>query len=104
MAFADKLATLPKIDKIKTLQLYGGKHSELLGEIANQPGQTGSVAVYYHLGVKYGAISPKAAREGLELYAEHADDARQHPGKHPNIDRLFAIIESGDFVSVRVIE
>lgn len=104
MTFAENLAKLPKVDKIQKLQLYGGTHSELLGEIENKPGQSGSVAVYYHLGVKYGAISPKAAREGLELYAEHTDDARAHPGKHPNIDRLFQIIESGDFVSVRVIE
>ncbi|MEK8090239.1 DUF2322 family protein [Thermithiobacillus plumbiphilus] len=104
MAFADNLATLPKVDNVKKLQLYGGTHSELLEEIDNKPGQSGSVAVYYHLAVKYGALSPKAAREGLELYAEHTEDARANPGRHPNIDRLFGIIESGDFVSVRVVE
>jgi hypothetical protein len=29
----------------------------------------------------------------LQLYAEHTADARLHPGKHPNIDRLLAIAE-----------
>lgn len=104
MAFADNLATLPKVDRIKKLQLYGGERSELVAEIENKPGQAGSVAIYYHLAVKYGAVSPKAAREGLELYAEHADDARREPGRHPNIDRLLRVIESGDFLSVRVVE
>ena len=40
----------------------------------------------------YGAITPDAARKGLELFVEHAEDARQHPGKHPNIDRLLDVI------------
>lgn len=104
MTFADNLAILTKVDHIKKLQLYGGERSELMAEIENEPGQAGSVAVYYHLGVKYGAISPKAAHEGLALYAEHTEDARANPGKHPNIDRLFRVIASGDFLSVRVVE
>ena len=36
-----------------------------------------------------------AAKQGLEVFAEHTVDARTHPGKHPNIDRLLAIAESG---------
>jgi hypothetical protein len=51
--------------------------------------------VYNHLGQIYGAITAEAARKGLELYAEHADDARQNPGKHPNIDRLLALVADG---------
>jgi hypothetical protein len=35
------------------------------------------------------------------LYAEHTDDARANPGKHPNIDRLLALIESGARLSVK---
>jgi hypothetical protein len=44
---------------------------------------------------KYGVINAAAAAEGLALYAEHTQDARQNPGKHPNIDRLLAIEASG---------
>lgn len=104
MTFAENIARLPKVDHIKKLVLYGGPRSEFIGEIENRPGQGGSVAIYYHLAIKYGAISPKAAREGLELYAEHAEDARQGAGRHPNIDRLLRIIAEGDFVAVRVVQ
>ena len=40
-------------------------------------------------------VAAAAAEEGLRLYAEHSADARAHPGKHPNIDRLFDIIAQG---------
>jgi hypothetical protein len=38
---------------------------------------------------------------GLKLYAEHAEDARQHPGKHPNVDRLAALIEEKKTLRVK---
>jgi hypothetical protein len=44
---------------------------------------------------------PEAARKGLELYAEHTVDARQNPGKHPNIDRLLALAEGGELLRVK---
>ena len=34
-----------------------------------------------------------AARAGLEFYAEHTEDARANPGKHPNIDRLLELAQ-----------
>ena len=55
------------------------------------PGTWVSWSMY--LAQTYGAITPDAARKGLELFAEHADDARQFPGRHPNIDRLLGLIE-----------
>jgi hypothetical protein len=69
--------------------------------IENKPGQTGSLAVYNHLGQIYGAITAEAARKGLELYAEHTEDARQNPGKHPNIDRLLALTDGKDLLRVK---
>ena len=47
--------------------------------------------MYTALADKHGAINEDAAKEGLEIYAEHTADAVAHPGKHPNIDRLIAI-------------
>ena len=47
------------------------------------------------------AISPEAAKKGLELYAEHTEDARANPGKHPNIDRLIGLIERGETLRVK---
>jgi hypothetical protein len=69
--------------------------------IENKAGSQGSLSVYNHLGQTYGAITPDAARKGLELYAEHTEDARLHPGKHPNIDRLFELAEKKQTLRVK---
>lgn len=94
MAFADNLKQLPRISHLAAIQLLDGDGA-VAGMIENKPGQTGSLSVYNHLGQIYGAITVEAARKGLELYAEHADDARQNPGKHPNIDRLLTLAAQG---------
>jgi len=42
-----------------------------------------------------GEITRQAAYLGVAIYAEHIDDSHPNPGKHPNIDRLFNVINSG---------
>lgn len=91
MGFADNLKQLPRISHLAALQLWDG--DELVATIENKPGQAGSLAVYNHLAQLYGAIGVDAAKKGLELFAEHTADARAHPGKHPNIDRLLKLLE-----------
>ena len=100
MAFADKLKTLPGVSHLAALQLLDAA-GEVVATIENKPGQAGSLAVYNHLAQLYGAISPEAAKKGLELYAEHTEDARANPGKHPNIDRLIGLIERGETLRVK---
>lgn len=100
MAFADNLKQLPKISHLAALNLLKPDGS-VVATIENKPGQAGSLAVYAHLAQIYGAIGPEAARKGLELYAEHTDDARATPGKHPNIDRLIGLIERGETLRVK---
>jgi len=90
MAFADNLKQLPKISHLAGLELI--ENDAVVARIENKPGQAGSLAVYNHLAQIYGAITPEAARRGLELFAEHAEDARANPGKHPNIDRLLRLL------------
>lgn len=90
MAFADNLKQLPRISHLAAIRLLDNA-GLVAATIENKAGQAGSLAVYNHLGQIYGAITGEAARKGLELFAEHADDARQNPGKHPNIDRLLAL-------------
>ncbi len=63
--------------------------------IENKAGSQGSLTVYNHLAQVWGSINPEAAKQGLEVFAEHTADARTNPGKHPNIDRLLAIAETG---------
>ena len=90
--FAENLKKLPGISHLAAINLLDAE-GDVVAVIENKAGSQGSLAVYNHLAQTYGAITPDAARKGLELYAEHAEDARQHPGKHPNIDRLTALIE-----------
>ncbi len=94
MAFADNLKQLPRVSHLAAIRLLDG-NGEVVASIENKPGQAGSLAIYNHLGQTYGAITAEAARKGLDLYAEHTEDARQNPGKHPNIDRLLALAAEG---------
>ena len=100
MAFADNLKQLPGVSHLAALQLLD-EAGQVLTTIENKPGQAGSLAVYNHLAQLYGAIGPDAAKKGLELYAEHGEDARLNPGKHPNIDRLIGLMERGESVRVK---
>ena len=102
MVFADKLKTLPRVSHLAALNLIDAD-DVVVATIENKPGQTGSLAVYNHLAQLYGAISPEAAKKGIELYAEHTEDAHKHPGKHPNIDRLIGLIERAETLRVKQI-
>lgn len=102
MAFADNLQALPSIDHVAELQLLDAQ-GQVAASIPNQPGKAGSVRLYAALAAKHGRINVAAAQEGLELFAEHTQAAREHPGSHPNIDRLFAVIASGQGFEVRLI-
>jgi hypothetical protein len=90
--FSENLKKLPGISHLAAINLLDTE-GQLVAVIENKPGSQGSLAVYNHLAQTYGAITPDAAKKGLELFGEHADDARAHRGKHPNIDRLLALIE-----------
>ena len=100
MGFAENLKALPGVSHLAAIQLLD-RDGNIVATIENKPGQTGSLAVYNHLGQIYGAITGEAAQKGLELYAEHAADAKAHPGKHPNIDRLVALAAQGDMLRVK---
>ncbi len=100
MSFTENLAQLEAVEQFGRMRLFD-EMGVPNGEIINQPGSSSSFRVYYHLALKWGGIGVKAAQEGLELFAEHTDDARAHPGKHPNIDRLLAVVATGTGYSVR---
>lgn len=103
MPFAENLKTLPAVKHLAALHLQDSL-GQAVATVENKPGQAGSLAVYHALAQRHGGvISPDAAAEGLVLYAEHTDDARRHPGKHPNIDRLLALVASGTTLTVRLV-
>ncbi|MBW8456903.1 MAG: DUF2322 family protein [Thiobacillus sp.] len=101
MNFADTLKTLPEFtgDKIVLTDATGAE----VAAIANAPGTAGSFRVYAYLAQQYGAIDAEAAAEGLAIFAEHTEDASLRPGRHPNIDRLIAILATGAPLSARVV-
>jgi hypothetical protein len=101
--FSDILPTLENADYILRIELLNEDGSSA-GIIENKPGSQGSVKVYHHLWKKWGSITMQAAEQGLKLYAEHTEDAEHYPGKHPNIDRLFSVIQDNKPLSVRMIE
>lgn len=102
MSFVDNLTLLPTTHHIAGLQLHDA-HGRLVATLENKPGQAGSVAVYAALAQRHGHIDQAAAEEGLVLYAEHTAEARANPGKHPNIDRLLAMVEGGRRLTVTVL-
>ncbi|MEI7969404.1 MAG: DUF2322 family protein [Betaproteobacteria bacterium] len=93
--FAENLKSLPPVAHLARLELFREGDPLPVASIENRPGQAGSLAVYHHLVRLHGAIDAAAAQEGLDLYAEHTADARVHPGKHPNIDRLLSLVAEG---------
>lgn len=99
--FSDILATLANADHVQRIALFNQDGSSA-GVIENKPGSSGSVKVYFHLYQKFGGLDVSAAKEGLLLYAEHTQDAKANPGKHPNIDRLLAVIAANTALSLDI--
>ncbi|MBL8418915.1 MAG: DUF2322 family protein [Dechloromonas sp.] len=100
MSFAENLKKLPGISHLSAVNLLD-KAETVVATIENKPGSQGSLAVYNHLAQTYGSINLEAAKKGLEIFAEHTEDARNNPGKHPNIDRLIAIEQGGPVLRVK---
>ncbi len=90
MSFAENLKKLPGISHLAAINLLDAD-GNVVAAIENKPGSQGSLAVYNHLAQTYGSINREAARKGLEIFAEHTEDARINPGRHPNVDRLIAV-------------
>lgn len=99
--FSDFLAELETTDQIQKIELMNPA-GEVVGFIENKPGSQGSVRVFNHLFKKWGSITKDAAKDGLKIYAEHTADAEENPGKHPNIDRLLNVIETGEVLTVSI--
>lgn len=100
--FAELLQTLPPVDHLAALELLDAS-GHTVARLENKPGSAGSVRVYAALAAEFGCINAQAAARGLALYCEHADDARQHTGKHPNIDRLLELVGTEQQWQVRYI-
>lgn len=100
--FKDTLQLLPPVDGVQRVDLLDSGGA-VVASIENLPGKQGSLAVYRYLAQSFGSLDAQAAEHGLALFAEHVADARNRPGAHPNIDRLFAIVDGGEALTIMVV-
>ncbi len=91
MNFKDILETLPSIEHLTGLDVLNDE--TVIHHIPAAPGKLGSLRLYNALAEKFnGKLDRTSAQQGIEWFAEHVEDAKQNPGKHPNIDLLFKVI------------
>jgi hypothetical protein len=100
--FKDNLAKLPSIEGLARIDLIDA-NGAVVAVIENQPGKQGSLALYHYLQQAFGKLDAAAAEHGLAVFAEHVADARHRPGAHPNVDRLIAIAEGAEALTIEVV-
>jgi hypothetical protein len=101
-SFKDNLALLPSIEGLARIDLVDSTGA-VVATIPNEAGKQGSLKLYNYLAEAFGGLNAEAAAHGLEVFAEHTEDARNRPGAHPNIDRLFAILDDGAALEIRAV-
>ncbi|EEX50586.1 Uncharacterized protein conserved in bacteria [Pasteurella multocida] len=93
MDFKTILDTLPSIEHLSGLAVMHGDTQ--VHHIPAIEGKLGSLRVYNALAEEFnGKLDRTSAQKGLQLFAEHTEDAKFNVGKHPNIDLLFHVIEN----------
>ena len=91
MDFKTILDTLPSIDHLSGLTILD--NGTVIHHIPAVAGKLGSLRVYNALAQEFnGKLDRTSAQQGIEWFAEHVEDAKQNPGKHPNIDLLFKVV------------
>ena len=91
MNFKDILETLPTIEHLTGLDVLNGE--TVIHHLPAAPGNLGTLRLYNALAEKFnGKLDRTSAQQGIEWFAEHVEDAKQNPGKHPNIDLLFKVV------------
>lgn len=89
--FAEHLAGFPDIAHLGGLSVCQNDGTEI-HHIPAIEGKLGSLKLYNALAERFdGQLNAAAAEQGLLWFAEHVDDAKANPGKHPNIDLLLKV-------------
>ena len=101
--FKEILETFEDVSHVKEIVL-SNKDGKIISTIKSIPGSLGSIKLYHHLYLTFGELSIDAALKGIELYSEHSKEAKNYPGKHPNIDRLLDIIENEKNLKIKIIK
>ena len=91
MTFNEISVALPTIEHLSEINIL--ENGKQVHQIPAAPGKLGSLRVYNALAEEFnGKLDRTSAQQGIEWFAEHVEDAKQNPGKHPNIDLLFKVV------------
>ncbi|RPE67368.1 hypothetical protein EDD53_1775 [Pacificibacter maritimus] len=101
-SFKDNLSQMPPVDGILRIDLVNAA-DEITATIENVQGKQGSLVVYNYLSQNFDTLDAAAATHGLAVFGEHTEDAKNRPGAHPNIDRLFEIVSGAEALTIRII-
>lgn len=103
MNFKEILDTLPSIDHLSGLNVKQGE--AIIHHIPAVAGKLGSLRVYNALSEKFnGKLDRTSAQQGIEWFAEHTEDAKANPGKHPNIDLLFKVRDENQQFTLEILK
>jgi hypothetical protein len=102
-SFKDNLQLLPSVADVSRIDLTD-PDGAVVASIKNEAGKQGSLVVYQYLAQNFGSLDAQAAAHGLVVFAEHTEDAKNRLGAHPNIDRLFAVIDGAGPLNIAVIK
>ena len=92
MKFKDYLATFPEISHLSGLDVLD--NGKVIHSIPAIEGKLGSLKLYNALSALFaGQLTAESAQQGLVWFAEHLEDAKGNPGKHPNIDLLLQVVK-----------
>ncbi|MBF0350806.1 MAG: DUF2322 family protein [SAR324 cluster bacterium] len=100
--FEENLKKLPEIDQIVIIRVYD-QNDQLVSIIPNLKGFQGALKIFNHIVNAQGQIGLEEAKEGIRLFGEHVDAARQNPEKHPNLNLLLTL-ESNNFLKLKKVE
>lgn len=101
-SFAENLQKMPSIEGLARIELRD-QTGEVVATIENQPGKQGSLRLYQYLQLTFGELDAHAAAHGVEVFAEHTEDAKNRPGAHPNIDRLLDIVDGASPLTIHLV-
>ncbi|MDC2825097.1 DUF2322 family protein [Rodentibacter pneumotropicus] len=103
MNFKEILESLPTIDHLTGLNVKQG--GDVIHNIPAFEGKLGSLRLYNALAEKFnGKLDRTSAQQGIEWFAEHVEDAKGNPGKHPNIDLLFKVLDEDLILELEVLK
>ena len=88
--FQENLKNLTPVDHLVLIRIFD-HHEQLLSVIPNLPGMQGALRVIHHIATEQGEIAFEQAKEGIRLFGEHGEEARQYPEKHPNLAILLHV-------------